>query len=60
MNALLFEATNVNLLLGFIPESFGLLLSGAGLIVFAVSLRRVFNRKEANGNFKLFGKKTNR
>jgi len=46
MFALLFEATNQNLLLGFMPESLGMLLFGIGLIGFAVSLRRIFNRVE--------------
>ena len=60
MYALLFELTNKNLLLGFMPESLGLLLFGAGLIAFAVSLRRVFNRKEASEEqYKRFGKKVN-
>ena len=44
---ILIETTNKNLLLGFMPESLGLLLFGIGLIVFAVSLRRIFNRSEA-------------
>ena len=46
MFILLFQAANRNLLLGFIPESLGLLLFGIGLIVFAVSLRRILNRKD--------------
>jgi len=52
MLPLLFEITNTNLLLGFIPESLGLLLFGSGLIVAAVSLRRIFNRQETAENFK--------
>lgn len=47
MFILLFEVANKNLLLGFIPESLGLLLFGIGLIAFAVSLRKILNRKEA-------------
>jgi len=43
MYALLFEVTNKNLLLGFMPESLGMLLFGIGLIGFAVGLRRIFN-----------------
>ncbi len=39
-----FEVTNKNLLLGFMPESLGMLLFGVGLISFAVGLRRVFKR----------------
>ena len=59
MYALLFELTNKNLLLGFMPESLGLLLFGAGLIAFAVSLRRVINRKEASGEqYKQFDEKS--
>lgn len=46
MFALLVETANKNLLLGFMPESLGLLLFGIGLIVFAVSLRWIFNRTE--------------
>lgn len=46
MLTLLFEVTNTNLLLGFIPESVGLLIFGIGLILLAVGLRRVFNRGE--------------
>lgn len=46
MFALLVETANKNLLLGFMPESLGLLIFGIGLIVFAVSLRWVFNRAE--------------
>jgi len=59
MFVLLFEVTNKNLLLGFMPESLGLLLFGVGLIAFAVSLRRVFNRKETEENLKRLAK-TNR
>lgn len=48
MLALLFfeAAATTNLLLGFIPESIGLLIFGIGLIAFAVSLRWFFNRAE--------------
>ena len=60
MFALLFELTNKNLLLGFMPESLGLLLFGAGLIAFAVSLRRIFNRKDiADEQYNQFGEKVN-
>lgn len=45
---MLFEAANKNLLLGFVPESLGLLIFGVGLIAFAGSLRWVFNRNEEN------------
>ncbi len=60
MFVLLFEVTNKNLLLGFMPESLGLLLFGVGLIVFAGSLRRVFHRKETAENFKRLAVKANR
>lgn len=43
---LLVETTNKNLLLGFMPESLGMLLFGIGLIGFAVGLRWVFSRVE--------------
>jgi len=46
MLTLLFEVTNTNLLFGFVPESVDTLLFGIGLIIFAVSLRRVFNRND--------------
>ena len=44
--AMLFQTANKNLLLGFVPESLGLMLFGVGLIVCAVGLRRIFNRIE--------------
>lgn len=46
MSAILLDATNNNLILGFIPESLGLLIFGVALILFAVILRRIFNRNE--------------
>ena len=58
MFTLLFEATNVNFLLGFMPESLGLLLFGFGLIGFAVSLRRIFNRSE-KAKKKIFSAESN-
>ena len=44
--AIFLEVTNQNMLLGFIPESLGLLLFGIGLIVLTVILRGVFRRVE--------------
>lgn len=44
--AMLFDVTNKNLLLGFMPESLGLLIFGIALIAFAVGLRWLFNRTE--------------
>ena len=48
MTAILFllEISNQNLLLGFVPESLGLLLFGVGLIMLTLILRRIFNRLE--------------
>ena len=40
------EVSNQNLLLGFIPESLGLLLFGVGLIGLTVVLRGIFRRFE--------------
>lgn len=47
----LLEAVNKNLLLGFMPESIGLLLFGIALIVSAVGLRRFFSRSEDKRKF---------
>lgn len=44
--AILFDTANRNLLLGFVPESLGLLLFGVLLISFAASLRWLFKRSE--------------
>ncbi len=46
MSAILLDATNSNLILGFIPESLGLLIFGVALILLAAILRRIFNRNE--------------
>jgi len=46
MLVILFDVANKYLLFGFVPESLGLLLFGIGLIVFAGSLRWLFNRNE--------------
>jgi len=42
MLAILLDAASKNLLLGFVPESLGLLVFGGVLIVSAIGLRRVF------------------
>lgn len=42
------ETINANLLLGFMPESLGLLIFGAVLITSAVGLRLIFNQNEKN------------
>lgn len=47
----LFEAASGNSLLGFMPESIGLLILGVVMIAFAVVLRRFFDRSEARENF---------
>lgn len=41
---ILADVSSGNLLLGFMPESLGLLIFGFILIAFAFSLRRFFNR----------------
>ncbi len=51
--AMLFQTANKNLLLGFVPESLGLLLFGVSLIVCAVGLRRIFNRIEETNEEKV-------
>ena len=45
MEALFFQTASANLLLGFMPDTLGLLIFGVGLIVFAWSLRWLFNRQ---------------
>jgi len=42
----LLEIGNQSLLLGFIPESLGLLIFGVGLIVLTFGLRWIMNRVE--------------
>lgn len=44
----LFELTTQNLHLDFTSESVGLLFLGVGLTACAVTLRRVFNRRDEN------------
>ncbi len=44
---ILADVSSNNLLLGFMPESLGLLIFGFGLIAFAVLLRWIFNRQKA-------------
>ena len=45
--AIFLQTTNQNSLLGFVPESLGLLLFGIGLIALTVLLRWVFSRVES-------------
>jgi uncharacterized membrane protein YidH (DUF202 family) len=44
--AVFLQVTNQNLLLGYIPESLGLLLFGIGLVTLTVILRGIFRRVE--------------
>ena len=46
------DVSNNSLLLGFMPESLGLLIFGFGLIAFAVLLRWIFNRQKAENDNK--------
>jgi len=46
MSTILFDSAGGNLLLGFIPESLGLLIFGVALVVFALCLRRILNRND--------------
>ena len=46
MAAILLETASGNLLLGFMPESLGLLVFGVALVVFAVGLRRVLDKND--------------
>jgi uncharacterized membrane protein YidH (DUF202 family) len=46
MSVILFDTTSGNLLLGYIPESLGLLIFGVALVVFALCLRRIFDRND--------------
>ena len=43
---ILSDIPNGNLILGFLPESLGMLIFGIVLIIFAVLLRRLFNRRK--------------
>ncbi len=43
----LLQTANQNLLLGFVPESLGLLIFGVGLIGVTVALRWIFGKSEA-------------
>ncbi len=58
----LFEVTNRNLLLGFMPESLGLLIFGIALILLANGLRGLMKRveKNADGGIGKMAEKANR
>ena len=43
---LFIEVSNGNMILGFVPESLALMLSGVGLIGATLVLRRVFKRHD--------------
>ena len=58
MSAILLEALNGNLLLGFMPESLGLLIFGVALIFFAVGLRRILSRNDERQAVEKFERKT--
>lgn len=63
MSVVLLDAMNGNLLLGFMPESFGLLVFGVALIFFAVILRRILSKndkRQAIEKFEQTAEKTNR
>ena len=47
--AVFLHLANQNLLLGFIPESLGLLLFGIGLVALTMILRGIFRRVEQSG-----------
>lgn len=49
----LFDLTNWNLILGFVPESLGLLISGVGLVLLAIGLRTVLRRTEERTGSKI-------
>lgn len=57
MTAFLFEGTNGNLLLGYMPEPLGLLVFGIFLIILAVGLRWVFKKNENSESEKGIEKK---
>ena len=58
MSAILFDATNNNLILGFMPESLGLLIFGVAMISFAVGLRRILSRNDERQAVEKFEQKT--
>lgn len=63
MSEIFLDATGNNLILGFMPEPLGLLIFGVALVLFAVVLRRIFNRsdeRESVKNFERTAEKTNR
>lgn len=58
LTTILADVASNNLLLGFMPESLGLLIFGFGLIAFAISLRWIFNRQKTKHGEKKFDEKS--
>ena len=46
----LMQATNQNLILGFMPESLGLLIFGIALIALTIGLRWILKKSESESN----------
>ncbi len=57
LTMILADVSSGNLLLGFMPESLGLLIFGFGLIAFAISLRWIFNRQKVENSREKYDKK---
>jgi hypothetical protein len=45
---LLFDVASQSLILGFVPESLGLLIFGVALVLLAIGLRSLLKRGETN------------
>lgn len=58
MSTTFLDATSNNLILGFMPEPLGLLIFGILLILFAVGLRRIFNRNDEQNSVENFEQTT--
>ena len=58
LTTILADVSSNNLLLGFMPESLGLLIFGSCLIAFAISLRWIFNRQKAKQSENKFDEKS--
>lgn len=52
---ILLQMTNQNLLLGFMPESLGLLIFGIGLIGLTIGLRWILKQVEENAHGEIEG-----
>jgi hypothetical protein len=53
----LLQTTKQNLLLGFMPESLGVLIFGVVLVVLAVGMRRILKYIEKDTNHEISGQK---